>query len=47
MSVTENLVDAEQYKIANEPYYEPVGDEIAMSASHEQNWCAGWVPPQR
>ncbi len=33
MSVTENTVDAEQYKIKDEPYYEPVGDEIALYES--------------
>ena len=33
MSVTENKVDAEQYKITTEPYYEPVGDELALYES--------------
>jgi len=30
MSVTENVVDAEQYLIKDEPDYEPVGSEIAL-----------------
>ena len=29
MSVTENIVDIEQYKIKSEPYYEAVGDSAA------------------
>ena len=33
MSVTENKVDAEQYKVTNEPYYEPVGDELELYES--------------
>ncbi|HFD31607.1 MAG TPA: CbbQ/NirQ/NorQ/GpvN family protein [Gammaproteobacteria bacterium] len=33
MSVTENVVDKEQYVIKDEPYYEPVGDEIALYES--------------
>ena len=33
MSVTENIVDVEQYKIATEPYYESVSDEIALYES--------------
>lgn len=33
MPVTENKIDAEQYKITTEPYYEPVGDELALYES--------------
>ena len=33
MSVTENVVDAEQYKIKQEPYYKPVGNELALYES--------------
>ena len=33
MSVTENIVDADQYKIATEPYYEPVGNELSLFES--------------
>ena len=33
MSVTENVVDVEQYKIKDEPYYEPDGDEITLYES--------------
>ncbi|MBN4060483.1 CbbQ/NirQ/NorQ/GpvN family protein [bacterium AH-315-I20] len=33
MSVIENVVDIEQYKISEEPYYEPVGDEIELYTS--------------
>jgi len=33
MSVTENVVDGEQYKVAEEPYYEPVGNEIGLYES--------------
>ncbi len=33
MSVTENLVDADQYRINNEPYYEPVGRELELYTS--------------
>lgn len=33
MSVTENTVNVEQYKITTEPYYEPVGDELALYES--------------
>ena len=33
MSVTENVVDAEQYKIKTEPYYEPVGEELTLYES--------------
>ena len=33
MSVTENVVDAEQYIIKDEPYYEPVGKELALYES--------------
>jgi nitric oxide reductase NorQ protein len=33
MSVTENILDAEQYKIAVEPYYESVGNEVALYES--------------
>ena len=33
MSVTENVVDAKQYLITDEPYYEAVGSEIALYES--------------
>ncbi len=33
MSVTENVVDIEQYKVKSEPYYEAVGDELALYES--------------
>ncbi len=33
MSVSEYTVDSEQYKIAAEPYYEPVGDEVSLYES--------------
>ncbi|MFK7848216.1 MAG: CbbQ/NirQ/NorQ/GpvN family protein [Rhodothermales bacterium] len=33
MSVTENVVDAKQYLIKDEPYYEPVGNELALYES--------------
>ena len=33
MSVTENVVDAEQYKVKSEPYYEPVGEELTLYES--------------
>jgi nitric oxide reductase NorQ protein len=33
MSVSEYAVDAEQYKISTEPYYEPVGNEVALYES--------------
>jgi nitric oxide reductase NorQ protein len=33
MSTTENVVDVEQYKIKDEPYYEPVGDELELYQS--------------
>lgn len=33
MSVTDNVVDIEQYKITSEPYYEPVGNELALYES--------------
>ncbi|MDQ7059207.1 MAG: CbbQ/NirQ/NorQ/GpvN family protein [Ghiorsea sp.] len=33
MSVIENVVDIEQYKIKKEPYYEPVGDEVELYTS--------------
>jgi len=33
MSVTENIVDIEQYKIDSEPYYEPVGSEVELYES--------------
>lgn len=33
MSVTENIVDPEQYKITKEPYYEPVGNELSLYES--------------
>lgn len=33
MSITENKIDAEQYKVTTEPYYEPVGDELALYES--------------
>jgi len=33
MSITDNVVDKAQYIIKDEPYYEPVGDEIALYES--------------
>jgi len=33
MSITENIVDADQYMIKDEPYYEPVNQEIALYES--------------
>ena len=33
MSITEHIIDAEQYKITTEPYYESVGDEIELYES--------------
>ncbi|KAG1665766.1 Protein CbbQ [Nymphon striatum] len=33
MSITENVVDPDQYKIKEEPYYEPVDQEIALYES--------------
>ena len=35
MSVTENKVNTEQYKIKTKPYYEPVGDEFVEVAEEE------------
>ncbi len=33
MSVTDNVVDIEQYKITSEPYYEAVGNELSLYES--------------
>jgi nitric oxide reductase NorQ protein len=33
MSITENIVNSDQYVISTEPYYEPVGDEITLYES--------------